>query len=237
MKKVLLFLICFWGICTVHADTIFENATFSKCVDGDTVYLLVEGIEKKYRLLAVDTPETVHPSKDVQLYGKDASEYTCNALTSAKEIIVEYESGTLVDKYDRTLAWLWADGVLIQKSLVSIGYAEVAYIYGDYRYTDALCLIQKYAKDEKIGIWVEEREEGYCATIDLLNVKDNIIYDDIASLTDQEKKIQNTINNLEETEDKVSTFFDKNGNLLSNIYLYGFIAIAIIYVIYKEVKK
>jgi hypothetical protein len=44
-----------------------------RVVDGDTVVLLVDGKETTVRLTGVDTPETVHPVKPVEAYGKEAS--------------------------------------------------------------------------------------------------------------------------------------------------------------------
>jgi len=63
----------------------------------------------------------------------------CDALTNAKTIELEYDDGSdETDKYGRTLAWVYADGKLLQRELVKQGLAEVKYIYGDYAYTDEL---------------------------------------------------------------------------------------------------
>jgi len=43
-----------------------------KVVDGDTIEL---ASGEKVRYLGIDTPETVHPSKPVQCFGKEASDY------------------------------------------------------------------------------------------------------------------------------------------------------------------
>lgn len=220
----------------VKAETSFETVSFSKCVDGDTAYFMVNGIEKKFRFLAIDTPETVHPTVDVELYGKDASEFTCNKLTNAKEIIVEYEKSNKTDKYGRTLAWVWVDGSLIQKDLILIGYGEVAYIYGNYRYTEALCLNQSYAKEQKLGIWSDDIVEGYCSTIDISKTEDNIIYDEINVLTESEKKLEKTLITLEKGESKISDFLNNN-DLVSKILLYGTLILAVIVAGYKEFKK
>ncbi len=51
-----------------------------KVVDGDTVKIDDEGKETTVRLIGVDTPETVHPSKPVEAFGKEASNFTKNLL-------------------------------------------------------------------------------------------------------------------------------------------------------------
>ena len=56
-----------------------------RVVDGDTISVLGQksttGISTiKVRLIGVDTPETVHPSKPVEYYGKEASTFLANLL-------------------------------------------------------------------------------------------------------------------------------------------------------------
>ena len=135
-----------------------EIVTLDKCVDGDTAnFKTSSGTVYKTRFLAVDTPETVHPTKEVEAYGKEASDYTCETLTNAKEIKLEYDDNSdREDKYGRTLAWVWVDGVLLQQSLVEKGLAEVAYLYDDYQYTSLLQDAEVVAKANKVGEWSDE---------------------------------------------------------------------------------
>ena len=135
-----------------------EIVTLDKSVDGDTANgTTSSGTVYKTRFLAVDTPETVHPTKEVEAYGKEASDYTCETLTNAKEIKLEYDDNSdREDKYGRTLAWVWVDGVLLQQSLVEKGLAEVAYLYDDYQYTSLLQDAEVVAKANKVGQWSDE---------------------------------------------------------------------------------
>ena len=125
MKKIGLFIICLLIAMHVNAETTTKKVSFVRCVDGDTAVFNVDGNEVKYRFLAIDTPESVKPNTAVEEFGKDASEYTCNKLTNAKEIIIEYENSNKTDKYGRYLGWIWIDGSLLQKELISVGYAKV----------------------------------------------------------------------------------------------------------------
>ena len=112
--------------------------------------------------IAVDTPESVHPTKEVQAYGVEASNFTKEKLQNAKKIELEFDNNSdKTDKYNRYLAWVWVDGELLQKLLVSNGYAEVAYLYGEYKYTELLKELEKKAKNEGIGIWDKDREDNY----------------------------------------------------------------------------
>lgn len=139
-----------------------EEVTFSKCVDGDTIKVKVKNKEATVRMLAVDTPESVHPKKKVEYYGKEASDFTCNLITNAKKIELEYDSNSdKYDKYERLLAWVFVDDYLLQDKLVRNGYAEVAYLYGNYKYIDLLKDHEVLAKQERIGIWDDDAREEY----------------------------------------------------------------------------
>ena len=51
-----------------------------RVIDGDTVKIDYNGKATNVRLIGVDTPETVHPNKPVEAYGKEASNFTKNLL-------------------------------------------------------------------------------------------------------------------------------------------------------------
>ena len=134
---------------------------FYDCVDGDTAKFIYKDEKITARFLAIDTPETVHPTKEEEVYGKEASEYTCNSLKNAKEIILEFdEDSDEKDKYDRYLVWVFVDGNLLQEKLVKKGLASVAYLYGDYKYTNKLEKAEQLAEENKLGIWnINSNEE------------------------------------------------------------------------------
>lgn len=137
------------------------RVNLSKCVDGDTAKVLLDNKEITLRFLAIDTPETKHPKKQEEPYGKEASNYTCEALTNAKKIEIEYDSGSdKVDKYNRHLVWLYVDNNLLQTQLIENGLAKVAYIYGEYQYTETLEIKQTLAKSQKIGIWSSKSKDS-----------------------------------------------------------------------------
>lgn len=131
-----------------------ELVTFSKCVDGDTAKFMIKGEEKIVRFLAIDTPESVHPDKQVELFSKEASDYTCNAIKNANKIYLEYDGNSdKEDKYGRVLAFVYVDGVLLEEKIIENGLAKVAYIYGDYAHVNELREAENLAKSKKVGIW------------------------------------------------------------------------------------
>lgn len=159
MKKISLFIILFIMFTPVYAK---EKVEFSSCTDGDTFKIIYNNEVKTVRLLAVDTPESVHPKKEVEYYGKEASDYTCNVLKKANKIELEFDDNSdKLDKYDRLLAWVFIDDKLLQESLIEGGYAKVAYLYGDYKYTTKLQELQEIASNKNIGVWDEEAKENF----------------------------------------------------------------------------
>ena len=69
--------------------------TVERVIDSDTIVL--DGGER-VRLIGVDTPETVHPSKPVEYFGKEASAFTKRTV-EGKEVRLEYDQ-----EHVRTLA-------------------------------------------------------------------------------------------------------------------------------------
>lgn len=238
MKKISVFLLSLFILIDVSAKTSIKKAEFSKCVDGDTAYFIIDDEEVKFRFLAIDTPESVSTTKKVEPYGKEASDYTCEKLTNAKEIVLEYEDSNKTDKYGRNLAWIWVDGTLLQKELIENGLGKVAYIYGKYRYTNSLCLIQKNALENKLNVWSQDGyEEGYCSTISYDNVTDNINYDDIENTIINEEKLNKNLEKFEKIDNKITSVLEKNNGKFERILLYVFLGIGILSTIIKESKK
>ena len=158
MKKVvMIFLFFCLFITNVYAERV--SVKFEACVDGDTIKVILDDKKTTVRFLAIDTPETVHPTKGEQPFGKEASNYTCDKVKNAKKLEIEYDEGsTKTDKYNRALGGVFIDDTLLQKDLVSLGYAKVAYLYGDYKYTEDLKKEESIAKSKKLGVWSLEEE-------------------------------------------------------------------------------
>nr|WP_290463598.1 thermonuclease family protein [Staphylococcus aureus] len=67
---------------------------------------------------------------------------------------LEYDKGDKTDCYGRTLGYIFIDGTLLQKTLVSEGLARVAYVKEpSTKYLEELEKAQEQAKNQSIGIW------------------------------------------------------------------------------------
>lgn len=75
--------------------------TVVQTVDGDTIDVILDSKKTRIRLLGVDTPETVHPLKSVEKFGKEASDFTRVTLME-KTVWMTFDN-ELLDHYGRTL--------------------------------------------------------------------------------------------------------------------------------------
>ncbi len=133
-----------------------QNAHLINVSDGDTAWFEMGGREYKVRFLGIDTPEMEDADRALEALAKEAESYVGQKLGQADSIVLEGDPGSdIYDNYDRLLAWVWVDGVLLNEKLVEEGLATVRYIYGDYKYTGRLYAAQDRAKDAGTGVWGE----------------------------------------------------------------------------------
>jgi micrococcal nuclease len=116
------------------------------------------------RLLLIDTPESVHPTKPIQPFGLEASDYVKKLLPKGKEIELELDVRER-DKYGRLLAYVWVDGKMLNEWLLAQGYARVAYVFEpNTKYVDRFRTVQDEAMKKKLRIWSIENyatEQGF----------------------------------------------------------------------------
>jgi micrococcal nuclease len=133
-----------------------------RVVDGDTIHVAVAGEKNRtVRLIGVDTPETVHPNKPVQFYGKEASAFTKKTLEN-QTVWLEYDAAPL-DRYNRHLAYVWLtkpetgeDAIrrgMFNAQLLLQGYGKVMTIQPNSKYSDLFAKFQQEARTQKRGLW------------------------------------------------------------------------------------
>lgn len=136
-----------------------------KAVDGDTISVMFEGKKENVRLLLIDTPETSHPKLGVQPFGPEAKAFTKQLVEQADQLELEFDIGPNRDKYSRLLAYVYADGTMVQEALLEEGLARVAYIYPpNVRYVDKFNDLQRISREQAHGIWSVEnyaQEDGF----------------------------------------------------------------------------
>jgi len=134
-----------------HSSTAQEPVKVVRVVDGDTL-LLERGI--RVRFLGVNTPEIAHDNQPEEPLGQEANEFTRKFL-EGKSVTLEYDQER-VDDYGRTLAYVYADGRMLNEALIEAGLSE-AVTRHPYR-SDRKALFreaEKRAYAKRIGIWAQ----------------------------------------------------------------------------------
>ncbi|HVU75455.1 MAG TPA: thermonuclease family protein [Candidatus Paceibacterota bacterium] len=133
-----------------------------RVVDGDTLVVGINGSSTKIRLIGVDTPETVDPRKPVQCFGEAASA-EAKKILSGQSVRIEYDlSQGMLDKYGRTLAYIYVplnskpEGLLFNEYLIAEGYGH-EYTYNlPYKYQKEFKAAERAARDAKKGLWADD---------------------------------------------------------------------------------
>lgn len=174
---------------TVNNDdtSIFETAKVISITDGDTIVVDINGKTEKLRFIGIDTPETHHPNKPVQHFGKEASDYTTKQLTN-KTIYLQKDVSER-DKYRRLLRYVWLvkpstnepskEEVIancFNAELVKNGYAH-AYTYPpDVKYNEIFKELETKAREKHIGLWNNENPDNENSKEIVVNEKINQRY-------------------------------------------------------------
>ena len=137
-------LILFFLLSPSHA----EIYKVERAIDGDTL-LLING--EKVRLIGVNTPETKHPQKPVEYFGKEAHLFT-KQMVDGKEARFEFERQKR-DRYGRLLAYVYLlDGTFLNAEIIKQGYG-FAYTRFPFKYMGEFRRYEREARENKRGLW------------------------------------------------------------------------------------
>ena len=145
----------------MSSETLKQVVTVKNYVDGDTTHFNVpqnvaEGGVLKARYLAIDTPES---TGKIEAYGKKASKFTKEKLSSASSILVESDNGSWNrdSTGSRYLVWVWykpsddADYRNLNLEILQNGLA-VASATGSNRYGEICLNALNQAKTAKLNV-------------------------------------------------------------------------------------
>ena len=115
-----------------------EIGIVTRVIDGDTIDVLLNGVNTRIRYLQMNTPERDHPC-----YRESTQ---ANADLVAGQTVRLVPDKELVDPYDRLLRFIYVGDVLVNRVLVEQGWAEVVlYPPNDARYEEFKRLEQEAA--------------------------------------------------------------------------------------------
>lgn len=138
------------------------NATVERVVDGDTIDVLVGDRQETVRLIGIDAPESVAPTRPVQCFGKEASLHLEAVLPEGTEITLVRDVEAR-DVYQRLLGYVVRsrDGLFVNLELVAAGYAAVLNYPPNDHYASVLARAEADAAAAGRGLW------GHCGGPDV----------------------------------------------------------------------
>jgi endonuclease YncB( thermonuclease family) len=130
------------------------NAVVVSVTDGDTIVVRVRGRDEHVRLIGIDTPETVAPTKPVMCFGKEASHETASLLPPGTpvQLVRDVEPR---DDYGRLLAYVYRvpDGLFVNLRLAEAGFADALSIAPNTTYAGAFRAAVAAARAARRGLW------------------------------------------------------------------------------------
>lgn len=119
-----------------------EEIRVVRVIDGDTI-VLEDGRHVRY--IGIDTPEKGKP-----YYGEAKREN--ERLVNKKTVKLEYDVGK-IDRYGRTLAYVYVGDIFVNAELVKGGYAVISTYPPNVKYVDTFRALQEEARKGKRGLW------------------------------------------------------------------------------------
>jgi len=128
-----------------------------RVIDGDTLVVAPNPFPQsasgdRIRLLGVDTPESVHPTKPVERFGREAAAFT-RRLCEGRRMRLEFEPGNTQDRYGRTVAYVFLDdGTLVNAEIIRQGYGY-AYSRFPFARMEEFRALEAEARTARRGLW------------------------------------------------------------------------------------
>jgi micrococcal nuclease len=110
------------------------------------------------RVRLIDTPETKHPKKPVERFGKEASDFTRH-MVEGKRVRLELDPANAATGHrdntpqKRTLAYVFLDdGMLLNAEIIKQGYG---FALSRYPFTrmEEFRRLEREARDQRRGLW------------------------------------------------------------------------------------
>ena len=123
-----------------------------RAIDGDTILISVYGTETMVRLIGIDAPESVHPETEKNTPEGTQASFFLKQYVDGRQVTLEYDQ-ELKDKYDRTLAYVYVDGRMLQDVMLAMGMARTLVMEPNTRYQHHFEMLEKTAREGGAGFW------------------------------------------------------------------------------------
>jgi micrococcal nuclease len=123
-------------------------------VDGDTIDVRLAGGQERVRMLGIDTPETVDPSRPQECFGAEASARTRELLPTGTRVVLQRDVEPR-DHFGRLLAFVFRrrDRLLVNMELLAEGLATPLTISPNNARHSEFASVADQARREGRGLW------------------------------------------------------------------------------------
>ncbi len=132
---------CAWSVASLAVETGERIAArVVRVIDGDTLEVSLGEKSRKIRLAEIDAPEKAQP------WGREAGAALRRLVAVGKVELYVVD----VDRYQRLVCTVFADGVDVNRELVRRGHA---WAYTEYAKDLAILGLEKDARAARVGLW------------------------------------------------------------------------------------
>ena len=131
------------------------HAPIAQILDGDTVVVeFANGHEETVRLLGIDTPETIDPTRPVQCFGNEATAELTRLVPVGTSIRLERDVEAR-DRFGRLLSYIYrsSDELFVNAALLEDGFADLSIYEPNSTYRSELTNAATTARTSSIGLW------------------------------------------------------------------------------------
>ena len=140
----------------IPQDTLYQRATVTNVIDGDTVEVLFQdGTSATVRYIGIDAPEN-----DFPFFGE--ARQANYDLVSQKEVVLVKDRSE-VDQYGRLLRYVIAGDVFVNFELVESGYARAEEYPPDTACAETFASAEMQAREALAGVWAATPPPGASA--------------------------------------------------------------------------
>lgn len=140
------------------------EARVARTRDGDTAVIEIHGESEPIRYIGIDTPETKHPKKGAECFGKEAAGKN-QELVLGRSVRFERDKRNR-DHRGRLLRYVWTGDKMINLELVRSGYAFASHVSPNGKYRKQFEEAEATARFLNLGLWascpvfVAERDDA-----------------------------------------------------------------------------
>ena len=133
-----------------------EEVVVTHVSDGDTIYVMLNGVEESVRIIGVDTQEAHHPDSGAEWLGYEATHFVEQYITAGSTVWLESDVRDR-DDFNRLLRYVWTkdengDWRMLEADLIRSGMAHVR-TYDEDRYVPYFHALEREALAAGLGVW------------------------------------------------------------------------------------